>query len=349
MGQAAARRLAEAGARDLRLLWYGNRPLEDFSELLVERRAVARFVDCHGYRRLKTWKKGGAAGFREAVERVRREVEPERGPVDVWTGNDNEMFFRAAMEACGAGWDRVTLFEEGVGFYAGSGRPLEKAAVALLALLRGGRRGSRHRLFWRDFSANRRIRRLACNHPGLLAGAVGRRGAEVLDTGEAYRAVLGEIAAAVARREGPGARPPVERLYVSGNFHEAGHLGFEEELRMVAALREGVERELGAGELHVKFHPLDGEPKRRRIVEMGLRPLGGDGPLEIDCLLRRHRHLFSYRSSAVLNLSLLDLPELRLWLVRGRLGRKLDRRRVRRVFDRLAAGDPRVRSFDPGA
>lgn len=334
MGQAVARLIWDRYGEIL-VIWYGDRPLDGMSELLVEGGDGVRFADCRGYRRLKLWTPEGRRQLGQVREALRRALGPEPVSRDVFTGSDNALFFQVALDVCGADWRDAVLYEEGVGFYAGSRKLLEKTVQSC----RMAAHGLRYRVFWRDFSDNRRLRRFACNHPRFLR----RTDAEVLDTGESYRAVLSRIA---ARSSGGG--PAVDRVYLSGNFSEARHVSGEEELRLLADLRREIGARLGPGEIHVKFHPLDGEEKRRRILDLGFTDFGMDGPFELCALLRTCRNVFSFRSSSVLNLSLLGLPETRCWLLRGPSGpaRRLYSPRVRKLFEGLVRRHESLAWFD---
>ncbi|RPH57925.1 hypothetical protein EHM82_00160 [bacterium] len=324
VGQAVARLVRDRYGEVL-VVWYGDRPLDGMRELLAGAGDGIRFADCHGHRRLKLWTAEGRRRLGGAREDLRRALGSRPASWDVFTGNDNALFFQVALDVCGAGWKDAVLYEEGVGFYAGSRKLLEKS----LQSCRMAAAGLPYRVFWRDFSDNRRFRRLACNHPGLVR----RKDVEILDTGESYRHVLSRIAAG----SGPRGETAVDRVYLSGNFSEARHVSREEEMRLLAALRREVETRFGPGEIHVKFHPLDGEEKRRAILDMGFTDFGMDGPFELCALLRTCRNVFSFRSSSVLNLTLLELPETRCWLLRGESGpaRKLYSPRIRELFEDL--------------
>lgn len=330
MAQALARVLGQA---PLRIAWIGNRPLAEHAGLLAP--GAPPVEDLHGFKRVKLWTRGGREGLAEAAARLDRLAGAAGPPETLWIANDNSLFNRAALDAFGLCWDDVGLYEEGVGLYAGSRRYAEKSWANLRMALAGV--PVRYRLFWRDFAHDRRIRRFACNHPDLLP----RRGVEVVDLGKAYKSVLLDLAAAARSRGVAGAREGggVDAVYISSTLSESGHVSFEEEARVLAELLGAIRRRLGIERVHVAFHPLDAERKRRVAEEIGFVPVARDvpGPFELQCLLREYRNVVSFRSSVLMNLPLLDLPGTRTWMLHGhgRTLRRLEPARIRTLFDQL--------------
>lgn len=335
MGQ-AIHCLVRSDYDSFRLVWHGDRPLLHLGPLLTPA-VQGEVMDCAGFRRIKPWRKESDAVLARATALLEEILAgfPE-GTLDLFTGNDNQGFFQVARRVARLPWDRVVLFEEGIGFYLGSRKFLEKTAINLTLLAR-----PQYRLRYRDFSRNRSIRRFACNHPALLD----RRGVQILDTGPAYGTVLRELS---GRPGAPAGRP--RALYVSGNFSEAGHLSAAAECAMVEHLVGAIRLHAGTERVHVKFHPLDSPAKRARLLGLGLVDIGKDEPLEIECLRRPPDRLYSFRSSVLLNLALLRDVQSRLWIVRGR-GPGYDRLNApgtAPLFDHLVGTDPRFGYFDPG-
>lgn len=324
MTQALAR-LLHAEFAELSIVWAGGRPLEALRHLILPQGGTVRIADCHGHRRLagRAWREGPGV-LRSAEAAYRAALGGNVAASVLFSGNDSELFTQVALRASGLGWSDLVLYEEGIGFYVGTSprRLPERAAVNLLLAVRR----VPFALPLRDFSLNRRIRRLACNHPELLR----RRNVTLIDTADAYVGALRELAPAAG---GPGGRT-FDALYVSGNFSEAGHMSESDELRLLARVHATAMRTAGASCVHVKFHPLDSFPKRRRMLDLGFVELPLDAPIELGCLRDRYRHVFSFRSSTVLNVSLLDIPDTRFWLFRSRSdgARALRRRSIDRLF-----------------
>lgn len=327
MAQAIVR-LVRSDYDDVVIVWFGSRPAAGLRHLLLDGTDDVRVVDCHGHRRLggKVWR-GGRSALGAALADYERAVGPRAARTTLFAGNDGDLFTQLVRRVSGVPWNDVVLFEEGIGFYVGTARRRipERAVVNALLFARGVPLS----LPLRDFSLNPRIRRLACNHPGLVR----RRDVTVLDTAPAYVDVLAELA---PRAGGPGGRQ-VESLYVSGNFSEAGHMTREEELRLLERVRAVAARVAGVERVHVKFHPLDGEGKRERMLKLGFEELPLDAPIELGCLRDQYRHVFSFRSSTVLNVSLLHMPDTKFWLFRGRTGeaRALRRPSIDQLFGEL--------------
>lgn len=339
MAQAVASVTADQ-YRDILILWYGAGPLDGLRSLIVERRDGLVYADCRDLRRCKLWRSGGRA----LRDRVRHRLWGVLGPrsvgsTDVYIGNDGALFNQLTREACGADWDHTVLYEEGVGLYYGSRKYLEKTLTNLLLVARG----MPYRMPWRDFSRNRRLRRIACNHPSLLA----RTDVEVRDLGSAYLAIL-RRAAAAADGVRAAIRAAVPAVYISGSYSEARHMSQEVELELLARVF-GAVTDAGARELQIKFHPLDSEAKRRRILDLGFVECPVAGPFEMDCLRRRYGHIFSFRSSVLLNLALVLPPESsHVWVLRGdgAAARRLSRGPLAELTDRLVHQHPNFRYFD---
>ncbi len=341
MAQAVAR-LIRPRYPEVRVLWHGDRPLDTLDRLVLA--GGIEPDDCAGFRRLKPWLPGGIDELRPARACIRRVLgkTPPR-TTDIYAGNDNQIFFRLVLQETRARWRNVVLYEEGLGLYIGTRRYLEKALVNLRLLRRPSLQ-----LRFRDYSRNRSIRRVACNHPWLLQ----RTDVDVLPTADAYRCVASTLAGHGGNENGGnGNGGPVEWLYVSGNFSEAGHVTLAEELGMVAGVRKALARRFRPSSIRIKFHPLDSPEKRERIRAMGYEPLEQDEPLELDCLRRPYGNIVSFRSSALLNLALFDQPATRFWVIRSDRGgfRALYPRRVARVFEALVKRDDRFTFFDPAA
>lgn len=343
MCQALARRLAGRYS-DARIVWFGDRPLSELAEVRVAPSYHAAWADVSGLGRLKLWQAGARVAHREAVRRLRQALDPwPQTPADLFVGNESHLFVQVAMREVGATWADVVLYEEGVGFYAGSERFGERLLVNALLRLRG----FPYREFHRNFSRNRRITRLACNHPALVE----RPDAEILDTRTAYRNVVEEAARRVrSQRGGEGA--PVECLYVSGNLSGARNMTLAEELSMLGDIHRAL-TERCATPVHVKFHPRDPAEKREAMRRIGFRELSWDGPFEVEYLARPYRLVLSVRSSVMLNASVLSPSwPARLWLIRGDrppLDRIYARPEVARVFDRMVAEHEGAEYFDPYA
>lgn len=327
MAQALARMLhAELG--ELAIVWTGGRPLEALRHLILPHGDTVRFADCHGHRRLagRVWREGPAVA-RSAEAAYRSALGGNPAAAAVFSGNDSELFTQVALRASGLDWSGLVLYEEGIGFYVGTSprRLPERAAVNLLLAARR----VPFAIPLRDFSLNPRIRRLACNHPELVR----RSDVTTLNTADAYVAALRELAPLAG---GPGGRT-LDALYVSGNFSEAGHMSEPDELRLLARVHATAMRTAGASCVHVKFHPLDSSAKRRRMLDLGFVELALDAPIELGCLADHYRHVFSFRSSTVLNVSLLEIPDTRFWLFRSRSdgARALRRRSIDRLFRTL--------------
>ncbi|HET8650023.1 MAG TPA: hypothetical protein VFL95_08285, partial [Gemmatimonadales bacterium] len=105
----------------------------------------------------------------------------------------------------------------------------------------------------------------------------------------------------------------------------------------------------GVGSLQIKFHPLDSQPKRQRILDLGYVECAVPGPFEMDCLRRRYGHIFSFRSSVLLNLALILPPESsHVWVLRGDGpgARRLSRGPLAELTERLVTQQPNFRYFD---
>lgn len=330
MGQAVLS-LVGADYSEAVIVWFGQDELARLRALQVDLGDHVRHVECRTEGRLerRVWREG--RGILPPILRAARAaIGPAGVPTDVFAGADNALFVRLVMELYQVPWNRVVLYEEGLGVYVGSAQWVQKTATNLLLAARG----TRHRLFLRDFSRNPRIRRVACNHPYLIS----RADLQVIDTAAAYRTVLSRIAAKI-RAGGPAPRRPIECLYLSGSFSEARHMSLRSELAMLDDLRRAIIEQLAPTRLYVKFHHFDSPAKRDRIRQLGFDEVEIEHPIEIDCLLRPYGHLVSFRSSAMLNLPLLQLGDTRLWLARDldRQARRLYRPAIARVFDAMVA------------
>jgi hypothetical protein len=327
---------------DLRVVWFGRRPLDELSDLMVSAERV-RWLDVSGFERLKLWRRGARQLREEARSRLRQALDPwPVAPIDVFLGNESQLFVQVALETLGLGWNDVTLYEEGVGFYVGAARPLEKALINLLLRLRG----QPYREFHRDFAGNPRITRVACNHPRLVP----RSDLTPLDTAAAYRDVVEQAAARLVARRAPDSPAPVACLYVSCNFTGARMMTLDRELAMVEDVHRALAERVSPT-VHIKFHPREDEQKRAAILGMGFQALDYDGPFEVEYLAREYHHVSSVRSSVMLNLSVLGSGAgRRLGLIRSDrppLDRIYGRAAVARVFDHVVAEHAATDYFDP--